>query len=119
MNVFHPFELLPETWTTTWFDWQPEHDELRELRYSDQVSLIEYACSTAECWTRFLDEHAAELERRDPVIGSRRGPMRFSSLISFQCWHAAYHYRQLTATLGRQPTLPASLDDLGLPAQIF
>jgi hypothetical protein len=119
VNVFHPFELLPGAWTTGEFDWRPERDDLLERRLADRGSLLGYAQSAADGWRRFLDEHGAELETRDPLTRSPRGPLRFSSLLAFQRWHAAYHYRQLTATLRREPTLLDSLPDLRLPEEIF
>lgn len=119
VNVFRPFELLPQAWTTGEFDWRPERDDLLERQLADRESLLAYAQSAADGWGRFLDGHGAELETGDPVTGSPRGSLPFSSLLSFQRWHAAYHYRQLTATLGREPALLATLPDLRLPDEIF
>jgi len=49
-------------------------------------------------------------------VSSPRGPLTFSALVSFQRWHAAYHYRQLVHVRGGDLTLP---DDLVLPREVF
>ena len=119
VNVCHPFELLPAAWTTGEFDWRPEQDEAREGGLGDHESLIQFAESAATAWSRFLDGYGAELEERDPLINSTRGRLPFSALLSFQRWHLAYYYRQLTATLDIEPTFLNGLDDLGLPTEVF
>jgi hypothetical protein len=43
--------------------------------------------------------------------------VRFSTLVSFQRRHAAYHYRQLVHVLGAEPEL--DLTALALPRDVF
>jgi hypothetical protein len=118
VNAFHPFELLPATWTTGEFDWQPEQDDAREAHLTNHSSLVRFAERAATGWRRFLDEHGRELDARDPLVSSPRVRVPFSALLS-QRWHVAYHYRQLAATLDFEPTILDRLDDLELPAELF
>jgi hypothetical protein len=95
VNVFHPFELLSGAWTTHRFDWQPEADHIRETAITNTGVLYRFAERAAADWQRFLDNVGDRLGSRDPVVSSLRGDVAFSALLSFQRWHAAYHYRQL------------------------
>jgi transposase len=116
VNVFHPFELLPTAWSGE-FPWHPENDGNREQRLERLEDLLAFAVGAADGWRSFLEnEHLAGGDR---VVESPRGQMRFSALVSFQRWHAAYHYRQLVHVLGRERPDLAAVDDLVLPREVF
>jgi hypothetical protein len=115
VNVFHPFELLPEAWTSGEFPWRPEDDLAREDGFTDREQLLAWAAASAECWRAFLGRE--DLDARDPVVSSPRGKARFSALVSFQLWHAAYHYRQLVNVLRAEEG--GLLDGLPLPREVF
>jgi hypothetical protein len=113
VNVFHPFELLPAAWRSGQFAWRPEDDGGHEQRLESLDDLLEFAEGAAEGWRSFLEE---ELDSHDPVVQSPRGPVRYSALVSFQRWHAAYHFRQLVHVLGGELALPHGLV---LPRDVF
>jgi hypothetical protein len=113
VNVFHPFELLPEAWASGEFDWRPEEDSTRERM--EREELLAWAYAAAAGWRSFLDRE--DIAARDPVVQSPRGETRFSTLVSFQRWHAAYHYRQLVHVLGVEDG--GLLEGLALPREVF
>jgi hypothetical protein len=115
VNVFHPFELLPEAWRRGRFPWEPEDDGVREERLATHDDLLRFAEGALSGWRAFLDDEYDP--DRDPPVASSRGPVAFSTLVSFQRWHAAYHYRQLVHVLEVDDGLP--LDDLVLPRDVF
>lgn len=115
MNAFHPFELLPGAWASGEFAWRPEEDGARERPLADRERLVAWAGAAAEEWRSFLARE--DLGARDPVVTSPRGETRFSALVSFQRWHAAYHYRQLVHFL--QAPDDGLLDGLALPRDVF
>jgi hypothetical protein len=115
VNVFHPFELLPGAWALGEFPWRPEEDGERETALASRDRLLEWALGTAAGWRSFLERGNAAA--RDPLVTSPRGRTRFSTLVSFQRWHAAYHYRQLGHVLGRVDE--RLLDGLALPLDVF
>ncbi len=118
VNVFHPFELLPGAWTSGEFDWRPEDDAGRETALTTHDGLLAFADAAVAGWRRFLDGH--DLDEADPSVTTSRGIVPFSALVSFQRWHAAYHYRQLLAVLGAPDDLGLlALDDLDLPSDVF
>ena len=120
VNVFGPFELLPAAWITGSFDWRPEEDGRREAALEDRTALVNFAESAVAGWTRLLIEAGDELGRRDPLVASRRGDVPFSTLLSFQRWHAAFHYRQLVEFLQPGGVLDlAAFEDLGLPRDVY
>jgi hypothetical protein len=114
VNVFHPFELLPVAWSGGEFPWDPEDDGVREQRLGTAEELLRFAGVAVAGWRSFLDRE--DLDASDPPVSSPRGPLRFSALVSFQRWHAAYHHRQLVHVLGGEPV---ELDDLVLPREVF
>jgi hypothetical protein len=114
VNVFHPFELLPEAWSSGDFAWHPEDDGVREKRLATRDDLLAFAQKAAAGWQSFLGRD--DVDVHDPLVASPRGPVRFSALVSFQRWHAAYHHRQLAAVLGRDSIV---FDDLVLPREVF
>ena len=119
VNVFHPFELLPVAWESGEFAWRPEDDDARERRLTDRQRLLAFAEQVAAGWRSFLAEE--DLAGRDPLVESPRGRVRFSALLSFQRWHAAYHYRQLVSVLdvGACALDLGGLEDLVLPLDVF
>jgi hypothetical protein len=120
VNVFGPFELLPAAWTAGRFDWRPEEDGAREAEFEDRLALLRFAEGAAAGWRRLLVEIGDELARFDPSVVSPRGDVPFSTLLSFQRWHAAFHYRQLVEFLRPEETLDlAAFEDLDLPTEIF
>lgn len=116
VNVFHPFELLPRAWALGEFPWQPEHDAEREAAFPSHERLLEWATAAAAGWRSFSD--GGNVAARDPIVTSPRGQTRFSALLSFQRWHAAYHYRQLAHSLEIDPDA-GLLDGLALPLDVF
>jgi hypothetical protein len=120
VNVFHPFELLPAAFETGHFDWDPELDGEREAVLVHAAAVVEYAKARESAWRNWTLEHEAELAERNPQVASQRGQVAYSTLLDFQRWHAAFHYRQLLAVLGTAGALSlASLRDLDLPADVF
>ena len=120
VNVFGPFELLPAAWTTGSFDWRPEEDGTRETALEDWPALLRFAEGAAAAWSRLLVEAGDELARRDPVVASPRGDVPFSTLLSFQRRHAAFHYRQLVEFLRLDEALDlAAFEDLALPRYVY
>ena len=120
VNVFHPFELLPDAWATGRFDWRPELDAELEHGVDDRASLAGMAEHALAGWHSFLEAFEHELEHRDPPVSSPRGDVAFSALLSSQRWHAAYHYRQLVDTLEPEQRLDlARFDNLDLPSDLF
>jgi hypothetical protein len=125
VNVFHPFELLPETWSTGRFDWDPDGDAGREAVLGDAEAVVRFAERAAAGWAAFLIAAGDELARDDPLVSSPRGEVTYSELLASQRWHASYHYRQLVDFLRSQGTAPTAvlplerLRDLELPPDIY
>jgi uncharacterized damage-inducible protein DinB len=120
VNVFHPFELLPDAFAGGRFDWDPELDDEREVALRDAAAVSSYARERERAWRDWLLEHETELAERDPQVSSPRGQVAFSTLLDFQRRHAAFHYRQLLAVLDTAgPLSLASLGGLDLPAAVF
>jgi hypothetical protein len=117
VNVFHPFELLPAAWESGEFAWHPENDDELEAKLADRGQVLGFAEGAATGWRRFLS--GCEFDG-DPNVVTPRGSVRFSTIVSFQRWHAAYHYRQLLAVLGRDDAfhLPP-LEGVALPSDVF
>ena len=99
VNVFHPFELLPAAWESGQFPWEPERDDEREEALRRPSDVVAYAERVLGDWTAFVLEQGDELGRRDPVVSSPRGDVRFSSLLDSQLAHVAFHHDQLVAFL--------------------
>lgn len=124
VNVCHPFELLPTACTRGGFDWDPERDGEREAALADARSVVAYAAERHRGWLAFLGEDG---DRLDPGLEVRtpRGALTLGGLLAQQRWHAAYHYRQLTAFLAAVGRPPAGrfplerLPGLDLPAEVF
>jgi hypothetical protein len=99
VNVFHPFELLPGAWESGQFPWEPERDDEREHALGRPSDVVAYAERILAAWTAFVLEHDDELGRRDPLVSSPRGEIRFSALLDSQLEHASFHHDQLVAFL--------------------
>jgi hypothetical protein len=119
VNVFHPFELLPDAWDTEELDWRPEEDGARELRLVDSDAVLRFARAAATGWGTFLAARGAELAESDPFVATPRGEVAFSALLEFQRWHAAYHYRQLVDAAGIRDPLDLTPFGLALPDEIY
>ena len=123
VNVFHPFELLPEAFRSGLFEWDPERDGEREASLADIDAVVSYADGIVGGWRRFVDE--PETLDVDLEVASLRGPISWSNLLAQQRWHAAFHYRQLTAFLADEgepvdhPFRLEGLDGLDLPSEVF
>lgn len=117
VNVCHPFELLPATWSSGAFPWDPDLDAEREQALSTADDIRSYAAGTTSAWRSFLAATGAELDRRDPDVVTPRGDVRFSIVLDTQRWHVAYHLRQLEHVVGVR--LLPSLEELALPADVF
>lgn len=111
VNVFHPFELLPAACAEGRFDWDPEGDAGREEALAGAAAVVRYAVARRDGWLTFLAEHADVLDAAAPVT-SPRGTVALGALLAQQRWHAAYHYRQLTAFLDAQGAAVAGRLDL-------
>jgi hypothetical protein len=124
VNTFHPVELLPGAWLTGAFDWEPELDDRREAPLRDAAALLAYADRIASGWTSFVLDAGAELARARQVR-SPRGALSFADLLVSQRWHAAFHYRQLTAFLAANGVRVGgalrveTLAQLELPPDVF
>lgn len=102
VNVFHPFELVPQAWASGRFEWHTdESDRLREAELSDEASVQAYAHRCLSAFSSFLLDKESQLEKQDPtVVTSSRGEAPFSVLLHAQRTHAATHHRQLIDFLG-------------------
>lgn len=125
VNVFHPFELLPDAWALGEFDWDPDRDRDRESRLPDSASVSAYVGRTLHEWHRFLRDLGDELQVHDPTIASPRGEVLYSQLLDAQRWHVAFHARQVDAFLldksdAHEPIYrPDRLVSLTLPVEVF
>ena len=105
VNVFHPFELLPEAWETLDFPWEPERDDERGALLETPADVTRYAERILAGWTGFVLQHADELGSRDPVVASPRGQTGFAALLASQLEHALFHHEQLLGFLREQGLL--------------
>ncbi len=124
VNTFHPVELLPTAALRGVFPWDPDRDDEREAALTDPASVLAYARGIAATWTVWLLEHADDLDPSLPV-SSPRGDLSLGDLVLSQRWHAAFHYRQVTAVLRAHAVSldgalrVESLSGLELPAEVF
>ena len=116
VNVFHPFELLPQAWSSGGFPWHPEDDGAREQGLESLEDLLDFAAALRPR-VGSRSSKREDLASGERMVESPRGQVRFSALVSFQHWHAAYHYRQLVHVLGGEPQL--ELSGLVLPRDVF
>ena len=127
VNTFYPFELLPDTWDSGVFDWNPEHtDHLYEAPLTDMDTLVAWAESRFFGWQSFLLDKEDDLHTDGPEVDTPRGRVTYNVVLSGQRFHAAWHHRQMVDHLreGGYP-LPDALDvevlaeDLVMPANIY
>ena len=97
VNVFHPFELLPEAWRSGTFDWNPDLDEQREQELQGASAVVEYARVRHASWVAFVLETEDSLSDAHHTVASPRGEITYDHLLAQQRWHAAFHHRQLVA----------------------
>jgi hypothetical protein len=103
VNAFHPVELLPDTFATGRFNWDPDGDTEREVVLRDADTVLDYAERIGRRWTSFLLEREDELRARDPAVSSPRGEVTFSELLESQRRHAGFHLDEIeSATRARR-----------------
>ena len=125
VNAFHPLDLLPGAWTSGEFDWHPEDDASRIESLANAEAVRAYAHRICDGWNLFLLDAGAALDERDPQVRSPRGTLAYSTLLTSQRWHVAFHYRQVTVFLAsRGVELPNAItpDALGrfeLPQDVY
>jgi len=125
INSFHPLELLPGAWRTGEFDWHPEEDVARMEALPDADAVRRYAQRVSDGWNLFLVSEGEGLDERDPEIRSPRGAIAFSTLLTSQRWHVAFHYRQVTVFLAAHGVelpsalTPEALEAFDLPEDVY
>jgi hypothetical protein len=125
VNAFHPVELLPSAWENGEFDWHPERDAQRTAELEDAGAVRGFAQRISDGWNLFLLDAGADLDSRDPLVGSPRGALSYSTLLTSQRWHVAFHYRQVKVFLEAQGAelphalAPEALEEFALPREVF
>jgi len=127
VNTFHPFELLPETWESGSFDWNPElTDADYERPLTDMSKLVGYAEQAFYGWQSFLLDKEAELHGEGPEVDTPRGRVTYNVALSGQRFHAAWHHRQMLDhlraggyQLDQALDVEVVADDLIMPANIY
>jgi len=125
VNTFHPLELLPQAWTSGAFDWYPEDDPVRMETLADADAVRAYAQGISDRWNLFLLDEGAGLDERDPQVHSPRGALAYSTLLTSQRWHVAFHYRQVTVFLAARginlpnALSPEALEPFDLPEEVY
>lgn len=127
VNTFHPFELLPQTWDSGVFDWNPElTDADNERPLTDLALVVEYAEQRFYRWQSFLLDREEELHRPGPEVDTPRGRVTYNVALSGQRFHAAWHHRQMVDHLREGGfRVDGALDvevlaeDLVMPANIY
>lgn len=126
VNTFHPFELLPDAWREGRFDWNPDEDAEREAVLLDAASIRDYARRRLMDWQMFLLDVEQELETaEDREVWSPRGSVPFSTVLTSQRWHAAFHHRQLVHFLREEqhPIVDGFdvevIHDIDLPQDVY
>jgi hypothetical protein len=125
VNAFHPLELLPGAWTSGEFDWHPEDDVVRMEALTDAGAVREYARRISDGWNLFLLDEGVALDERDPQVRSPRGTLAYSTLLTSQRWHLAFHYRQVTVFAASRGVelanalTPEALEAFELPREVY
>lgn len=117
VNVFHPFELLPDAWLSGRFAWDPDGDGEREEELPTAAAVRTYASGVLAGWSAFVQSTVHALDEHDPHVLTLRGEAPYSVVLDSQRWHAAYHLRQLENVLGG--SYAPQLTALALPADVF
>lgn len=126
VNVFRPFAMLPASWESHRFDWWGgEADLQQEALLRDQAALIGFATDIFLDWRTFLLDHEDAIAAHDPVIGSNRGDVPYSTLLVTHRFHSANHHRQVRDVLGRNGAdvsarlRTEAFSDIGLPPELY
>jgi hypothetical protein len=125
VNVLNPFDLMPEAWETGELPWHPERDEQRAAALTD-ADLVSWAGAVAGRWAGFVRSSGELLAQPARALDSPRGVLEWGPLVTSQRWHAAFHYRQVSAFLElSEVPLPSgappleTLVDIDLPEDVF
>jgi hypothetical protein len=125
VNVLNPFDLMPRAWETGELPWHPERDEERAAALTD-ADLGSWALTVAARWAGFVRSSGELLAQPARALDSPRGRLEWGPLVTSQRWHAAFHYRQVSAFLElRSVPLPPgappleTLADVDLPEDVF
>lgn len=126
VNVFRPFQMLPESWDSHRFDWWGgEADLQQEALLRDKDALIGWATTIALDWRSFVLEHEDEISHEDPMIGSNKGDVPYSTLLVTHRYHSANHHRQVRDVLSRNGVAVGdrlrteSFSDIGLAPELY
>lgn len=126
VNVFRPFAMLPESWRSHRFDWWGgEADLQQEALLRDKAALVDFAAQILIAWQAFLLEEEDAIAASDPVIGSNKGDVPYSTLLVTHRFHSANHHRQVRDVLGRngvdvtERLRTEAISDIGLPPELY
>lgn len=126
VNVFRPFEMLPESWHSQRFDWWGGDADLQqEALLREKEALVGWARDILLAWQSFVLDHGDAIAAEDPMIGSNRGDVTYSTLLVTHRFHSANHHRQIRDVLGRnevdvsQRLRTESFSDIGLPPELY
>lgn len=126
VNVFRPFAMLPESWESHRFDWWGgEADLQQEALLRDKDALVGFATGIFIAWQSFLLDHEDDIAASDPIIGSNKGDVPYSTLLITHRFHSANHHRQIRDVLGRngvdvsQRLRTEAMQDIGLPPELY
>lgn len=126
VNVFRPFAMLPESWESHRFDWWGgEADLQQEALLRDKDAVLGFARPILLRWQSFLLDNEEDIAAQDPMIGSNRGDVAYSTLLTTHRFHSANHHRQVVAFLADQGVdvsarlRTETFSEIGLPAEIY
>lgn len=126
VNVFRPIAMLPESWVSRRFDWWAgEADLQQEALLGDKDALVAFATDIFISWQSFLLDNEDAIANEDPIIGSNRGDVPYSTLLLTHRFHSANHHRQIRDVLGRhgvdvsERLKTGEMTDIGLPAELY
>jgi hypothetical protein len=115
-HTFHPIDLLTRAWEDGEFPWRPQEDGERVEPLTSKEAVLGYCAGILISWQGFVVEHEGRLDDADPIVQTTRGEGPFSTVVSSQRTHAAYHHRQLVLFLGEHGLrLDGALDVERLP----
>jgi hypothetical protein len=126
VNVFRPFQMLPETWVSHRFDWWGgEADLQQEALLRSKDALLDWASRIGLDWRSFVLDHEDAIAAGDPMIGSNRGDVTYSTLLVTHRFHGANHHRQVRDVLSRNGVdvsarlRTEAMSDIGLPPELY